>query len=291
MATARPIPLSAPVMIAFLPARRPEPRWRSLVSRSRCTAQDNRPSLPRGTIFYHKGPLPRIPDAVHQLRIEKREGGEGVRVWVDSLAGLLGLVQMDVIEVHPWAATVDDIEHADRLVFDLDPGPGISWDFVIASALCMRGLLEREGLKSWPKLTGGKGLHARASTDGERGKARRALRLCANRQQVLLCWARPHRAAAARCSGAALRQVLCRRDAFGSVQEPVPPRGEGRRAGPLNTASRRRPSSVIPPYSISDWTIGLTQVAFGFLTGTDKGECLTISGSSRSRTSRATASV
>jgi bifunctional non-homologous end joining protein LigD len=41
----------------------------------------------RGTIFYHKGPLPPIPDAVHRLRIEKREGGEGVQVWVDSLAG------------------------------------------------------------------------------------------------------------------------------------------------------------------------------------------------------------
>jgi DNA primase len=53
---------------------------------------------------------------VHQLRIEKREGGEGMWVWVDSLAGLLGLVEMDVVEVHPWAATVDDIEHPDVLV-------------------------------------------------------------------------------------------------------------------------------------------------------------------------------
>jgi hypothetical protein len=40
-------------------------------------------------------------------------------VWVDSLAGFLGFVKMDVVEVHPWAATVDDIEHADTLVFDL----------------------------------------------------------------------------------------------------------------------------------------------------------------------------
>jgi bifunctional non-homologous end joining protein LigD len=55
----------------------------------------------RGTIFYHKGPLPPVPDAVHQLRIEKREGGQGIRVWVDSLAGFLGLVEMDVVEVHP----------------------------------------------------------------------------------------------------------------------------------------------------------------------------------------------
>jgi bifunctional non-homologous end joining protein LigD len=121
----------------------------------------------RGTIFYHKGPLPPVPDAVHQLRIEKREGGEGVRVWVDSLAGFLGLVEMDVVEVHPWGATVDDIEHADTLVFDLDPGERVAWDFVIETALRMRDLLEHEGFKPWPKVTGGKGLHVVAPLAGK----------------------------------------------------------------------------------------------------------------------------
>jgi bifunctional non-homologous end joining protein LigD len=121
----------------------------------------------RGTIFYHKGPLPPVPDAVHQLRIEKREGGEGVRVWVDSLAGFLGLVEMDVVEVHPWAATVDDIEHADTLVFDLDPGERVPWDFVIETALRMRDLLEHEGFKPWPKVTGSKGLHVIAPLAGK----------------------------------------------------------------------------------------------------------------------------
>jgi bifunctional non-homologous end joining protein LigD len=116
----------------------------------------------RGTIFYHKGPLPPLPEGVHQLRIEKREGGEGVRVWVDSLAGLLGLVEMGVVEVHPWAATVDDIEHADMLVFDLDPGAGVGWGFVVETALHMRKLLADEGLETWPKITGGKGLHVMA---------------------------------------------------------------------------------------------------------------------------------
>jgi bifunctional non-homologous end joining protein LigD len=111
------------------------------------------------TTFYHMGPLPPIPKAVHQLHIEKREGGEGVRVWVDDLDGLLGLVDMGAVELHPWAATVDDIEHPDRLVFDLDPGEGMSWDFVVETALQLRDALQREGLDSWPKLTGGKGVH------------------------------------------------------------------------------------------------------------------------------------
>ena len=119
----------------------------------------------RGMTFYHKGALPPIPESVHQLRIEKREGGEGVRVWVDSLAGLLGLVEMDVVEVHPWAAAVDDIEHPDLLAFDLDPGAGVAWEFVIESALRLRKLLQDEGLDSWPKTTGGKGLHLMVPID------------------------------------------------------------------------------------------------------------------------------
>jgi bifunctional non-homologous end joining protein LigD len=113
----------------------------------------------RGTTFYHRGKLPPIPPAVHELHIEKREGGEGVRLWVDSVEGLLGLVAMDAVELHPWAAMVDDIEHPDRLIFDLDPGPGIGWEFVADTALRLRTMLDGEGLRPWPKLTGGKGLH------------------------------------------------------------------------------------------------------------------------------------
>jgi bifunctional non-homologous end joining protein LigD len=47
-------------------------------------------------------------------------------------------------------------------VFDLDPGPGVEWPFVIDTALDLRRVLEEEGLKTWPKVTGGKGLHIMA---------------------------------------------------------------------------------------------------------------------------------
>lgn len=119
----------------------------------------------RGTTFYHKGPLPPIPVAVRQLRIDKREGGQGVRLWVDSLEGLLGLVELGAVELHPWNATVEDIEHADRFVFDLDPGAGLEWPFVLDTALRLRDFLARVGLPTWPKLTGGKGVHLMASID------------------------------------------------------------------------------------------------------------------------------
>ena len=116
----------------------------------------------RGTTFYHKGRLPPVPEAVHQLTIEKREGGEGTRLWVDDLAGLLGLVEIGAVELHPWNASIDDIERPDMLVFDLDPGEGVAWDFVIETALRLRRMLQDEGLEPWPKLTGGKGLHLMA---------------------------------------------------------------------------------------------------------------------------------
>jgi len=116
-----------------------------------------------GTTFYHKGPLPKdIPQAVHQLRIRKREGGEGTRLWVDSLDGFLGLVEIGAVELHPWNSTVEDFEHADRIVIDLDPGEGVEWDAVIETALELRALMSREGFATWPKLTGGQGIHLTA---------------------------------------------------------------------------------------------------------------------------------
>jgi bifunctional non-homologous end joining protein LigD len=119
----------------------------------------------RGTTFYHMGKLPPVPEAVHRLTIEKREGGEGTRLWVDDLAGLLGLVEIGAVELHPWNARIDNIEHPDRLVFDLDPGEGVGWEFVIETALRLRAMLREEGLEPWPKLTGGKGLHLMAPLD------------------------------------------------------------------------------------------------------------------------------
>jgi bifunctional non-homologous end joining protein LigD len=112
-----------------------------------------------GVTFYHGGPLPPVSIAVHQLRIEKREGGEGVRLWVDSLEGLLGLVEIDVVELHPWSATVDDVERPDLLAFDLEPGREIAWEDLVDTAFKFRALLKSEGLDSWPKVTGGKDLH------------------------------------------------------------------------------------------------------------------------------------
>ncbi len=112
-----------------------------------------------GVTFFHKRRLPPIPEAVHHLTFEKREGGDGVRVWVDDVAGLLALIDMDAVELHPWGAKVEDIEHPDVVVFDLDPGAAVDWEFVLDTGLRLRDLLTAEGYAPWVKTSGGKGLH------------------------------------------------------------------------------------------------------------------------------------
>ncbi len=78
---------------------------------------------------------------------------------IDDLDGLLSLVQAGVLEVHTRGATADDRDNADRLVFDLDPGPGTGWKDVVAAARDVRDRLDALKLKSFVKTSGGKGLH------------------------------------------------------------------------------------------------------------------------------------
>jgi hypothetical protein len=64
--------------------------------------------------------------------------------------------RLDRSVLHAWNAGIDDIEHADMLVFDLDSGEGVVWESVIETALTLQRMLRDEGLQPWPKLTLGK---------------------------------------------------------------------------------------------------------------------------------------
>lgn len=78
---------------------------------------------------------------------------------LDDLDGLLSLVQAGVLEVHVRGSTIEHLDDADRLVFDLDPGPGTTWKDVVAAARDVRARLAKLKLKTFLKTSGGKGLH------------------------------------------------------------------------------------------------------------------------------------
>ncbi len=73
--------------------------------------------------------------------------------------GLLAAAQMNVIEFHTWNATKNALDKPDRMIFDLDPGEGVKWDFMQEAAQIVRIFLNELELVSFLKSSGGKGLH------------------------------------------------------------------------------------------------------------------------------------
>jgi bifunctional non-homologous end joining protein LigD len=100
-----------------------------------------------------------LSDAFHQLAVRSKDGGADDYLYLTGKTGLITAAQMGVLELHIWGSRVDDIERPDRVVFDLDPDPSVAFDAVRTAARGMRGALDALGLRSFPLLTGGKGIH------------------------------------------------------------------------------------------------------------------------------------
>jgi bifunctional non-homologous end joining protein LigD len=86
-------------------------------------------------------------------------GDEKPLVGIEDFDGLMALVQASVLEIHPWGAKAENLDAPDRLIFDLDPGDGILWRDLVAGAREARARLRSDGLESFVKTSGGKGLH------------------------------------------------------------------------------------------------------------------------------------
>jgi bifunctional non-homologous end joining protein LigD len=80
-------------------------------------------------------------------------------LYIDDEKGLLEIIQMGAIEIHPWGASVDAIDFPNRLIFDLDPAPDVPFEAMKLAAQDLRQRLKRKGLECTLKCTGGKGLH------------------------------------------------------------------------------------------------------------------------------------
>jgi len=135
------------VMKAFLPGVAGRP-----VSVQRC------PEGTAGDCFFQKHML----QGLHHVRgakLKEQGGGSSVYLCPDDAGAVLELVQFGAIEFHPWGALASDPDHADVMVFDLDPAPDVKWPRVVAAARLLRKLLEQVGLTSFLRTTGGKGLH------------------------------------------------------------------------------------------------------------------------------------
>ncbi|WP_037448128.1 DNA ligase D [Sphingobium chlorophenolicum] len=109
--------------------------------------------------FFQKHDAGTFGDAVRHVGVVEKDGHEEPYLYIDDADGLMTCVQMGTVELHGWGARIEDVEKADRLVFDLDPDEGLDFENVRAAAFQFREILKSVGLETFPMVTGGKGVH------------------------------------------------------------------------------------------------------------------------------------
>ena len=106
--------------------------------------------------FYQRHAGSGVPEQLGEVTVP---GFDEPYLFIRDTAGLIAMVQMGVLEMHPWGVTVERPDRPDRIIFDLDPAEGLGFDTVVRAAHEVRERLDALGLISFVKTTGGKGLH------------------------------------------------------------------------------------------------------------------------------------
>jgi len=112
-----------------------------------------------GEVFYQKRAPENHPEWLRTVTLSFPSGRTADEVVVDDAAGLVWVVNLGCIELHPHPVRSRDLDHPDELRVDLDPGPGVEWESVRLVALEVKALLEEMALQGWPKTSGSRGMH------------------------------------------------------------------------------------------------------------------------------------
>ncbi len=122
--------------------------------KDRCLSLRRYPNGIKAEAFFQKNTPETYPS---WLRTETAP--DGIRYIVcDDRATLLYLSNLGCIDQNPWMSRVGSYEFPDYILIDLDPME-CPYEKIIEAALLVRGKLDMAGLESYPKTTGGDGLH------------------------------------------------------------------------------------------------------------------------------------
>jgi bifunctional non-homologous end joining protein LigD len=103
--------------------------------------------------FFQKEVAPSFPKWL------RKEMAEGVRYVIgEDRATLLFLVNLGCIDHNPWMSRVGSLENPDYVLIDLDPYH-CEFSKIVDATLLVKRHLDRAGLESFPKTTGGDGMH------------------------------------------------------------------------------------------------------------------------------------
>ena len=119
--------------------------------------------------FFTKQLEPGAPEWIPRQAIQHSDGPKEYPL-VDDVPTLVWLAQVAAIELHvpQWRFAPDGLPgRPDRLVLDLDPGPGVGLAQCAEVARIARGILSGMGLDPLPVTSGSKGIHLYAALPGE----------------------------------------------------------------------------------------------------------------------------
>ncbi|GAA3882261.1 non-homologous end-joining DNA ligase [Streptomyces lannensis] len=119
------------------------------------------PDGPDGQVFFTKNVPPGTPDWVVTAQVPRSEGPARM-VLVQDLPSLMWAANL-VTEFHTPQWRIEAPDEADRLVFDLDPGPPATVVECCEVALWLRDRLAADGVETCAKTSGSKGLHLLAA--------------------------------------------------------------------------------------------------------------------------------
>lgn len=126
-----------------------------------------------GDAFFTKQLEPGAPEWIPRQPIEHSDGPKEYPL-VEDVPTLVWLAQVAAIELHvpQWRFAPDGLPgRPDRLVLDLDPGPGVGLAQCAEVARIARRILSGMGLDPLPVTSGSKGIHLYAALPGEQTSA------------------------------------------------------------------------------------------------------------------------
>ena len=114
----------------------------------------------KGEGFFNKDAPDYFPDWIRKVEFPKREGGSFDAPIVDSKAALIYMSNQAVLTPHLYLSRADDLEHPDKMIYDLDPPEETrDYDLVRRAALDIHDVMEELDLRSWVMTTGSQGFH------------------------------------------------------------------------------------------------------------------------------------
>ena len=117
------------------------------------------PNGVHGEVFYEKDAPEYTPKWVKTFPVPRREGGPAINyIVINDRATLAWVTNLAALELHPFLHRVPHLERPTHVVFDLDPGEGAGLGECIEVVFLLREVLTKLRLKSFPKVSGSKGL-------------------------------------------------------------------------------------------------------------------------------------